>query len=81
MEVKFVELKQKHVEAFEADLPEAKTCKGSQYNGLVVKAAVKAGWLIEPKVDDVGEMAPGTVMFLAQEIVQEYARVIALPPS
>jgi hypothetical protein len=84
MEVKFVDLTQNHVEEFQADIPDVSKVSASAYMGAIVRAAVKAGWLIEPKiggVDKVGGMKPGEVKQLANAIMVEFGRVMELPPS
>jgi hypothetical protein len=81
MEVKFVELKQRHVEAFTAETPDPEKTKAIQYFGDVVRAAVKAGWLESPKIDNVDEMAPKEVKNLALAVLAEFARVMGISPS
>lgn len=81
MEIKFVELKQRHIEAFHAELPDISKVTGPAYNSAVVRSALKAGWLVEPVIEDVGEMDPGDCLELARAIVQEEMRVMRISPS
>jgi len=81
MEIKFVELKQRHIEAFTIELPDAEKTKIAVYYGAIVRAAVKAGWLVEPKIDSVDEMVPGEVRKLAEAILHEYTSVMDISPS
>jgi hypothetical protein len=81
MEIKFVELKQRHIEAFHVDLPDITKVSGPSYSSAVIRSALKAGWLIEPKIEDVGEMDPGDCLELARAIVQEEMRVMRISPS
>lgn len=81
MEIKFIELKQRHVEAFASELPDVTKVTAPVYFGGVVRAAVKAGWLEVPKIESVEEMKPGEVRKLAEAIMQEYSRVEEINPS
>lgn len=81
MEIKFIELKQRHVEAFDKERPEFDINRPTIYFGGVVRAAVKAGWLELPKIENVEEMKPGEARKLAEAILQEYSRVEEIDPS
>jgi hypothetical protein len=81
MDVKFIELKQRHVEAFAIELPDADKTRLVVYHGAVVRSAVKAGWILEPKIENVDDLNPGDVRKLAEAIIKEYARVMDIPPS
>lgn len=82
MTVEFIELKQRHIEAWVKELPEAKDTKVPVYNGAVVRAAAKAGWFVEKmKPEEIDEMSPAKVKDYAFAIMQEYARVMDVSPE
>ncbi|MBU2249812.1 MAG: hypothetical protein KKD77_23900 [Gammaproteobacteria bacterium] len=83
MEYEFVELKQKHIEAWSKELPKAEETPMPVYNGAVVRAALKAGWFKDCKVkpEEVGEMSPAVVRKLAEKIVKEYADLMKVSPE
>jgi hypothetical protein len=77
MEIKFIELKQRHVEAWTKELPDTKTTSVIVYNGAMVRAAFKAGWFTEMHDPlEVDDMPPGEVSKLASEIAAEFSRVM-----
>ena len=83
MEYKFVELKQKHIEAFSKDLPPAEKTTMAVYNGALVRASIKAGWFdgwnVKPEFVD--DMKPSEVKKLADLILKEHNRVMEISPE
>jgi len=80
--VKFIDIRQKHVEAFSSDLPEYAATKPAIYTGAVVRAAAKAGWF-DPPIEEsaVGDMEPSEVNCIYMAVMAEYARVETVPPE
>lgn len=75
------DLRQHHLEDFEAaynkDLP-----KGvSSQAGHVVRAALAAGWFGDANGADVGEMKPADVRRLSREIDAAYNAAVTLDPN
>jgi hypothetical protein len=83
MEVKFVELKQRHIEAFVDGMPDADKTKQAAYIGAAVRSAIKAGWIETPvlKADDVAEMKPRDVSGLFKQVMAQYAEAMAVDPE
>jgi hypothetical protein len=83
MNYTFVELKQKHIEAWSKELPNASETTVPVYNGAVVRAAFKTGWFADCKVkaEEVGDMSPADVRTLAEKIMSEYARLMKVSPE
>lgn len=78
----FIELKQKHVEAFSKELPDTKTTTVVVYSGAVVRAAAKAGWFATPiDPDSVDDMKPSEVKTLAEAVIKAYAESMGVSPS
>ena len=82
MNIKFVELTQEQVENFDAYRPISGTANAANGNGAIVRAAIKAGWFVEPKMteDEVKAMKPGKVNSMAKAVTEEYARVMTFDP-
>jgi hypothetical protein len=77
-----IELKQRHLEAFEAEyfrLMDGKRGKNTD-NGATVRAAQKAGWFVTDP-GDVGELTGKRVGELAAEINRVYVEAITLDPN
>ncbi len=81
-EYKFVELKQRHVEALEEALPEIREKKPIASNGLMVRTAFRSGWFEQQLTDEeVSDLPPGVVLKLANRISKEFARVLEIPKN
>jgi hypothetical protein len=54
----------------------------SRQDGIMVRAAVAAGWISTPswKVEDVSNLKPAVVRWCARVIDKEYAEATSLPP-
>lgn len=86
MEIKFIDLKQRHLEAFIKEMPIGDNVKETPiilYTGIVVRAACKAGWYLEPifKVEDVDEMLPAQARELFNATMKVYSEAMGIPPS
>jgi hypothetical protein len=86
MEIKFIDLKQRHLEAFVKEMPIGQDTNNTPvvvYMGLVVRAACKAGWYLEPvfKAEEVDEMSPEDVRNLSAAAMNKYAAAMGIPPS
>jgi hypothetical protein len=86
MEIKLIDLKQRHLEAFVKEMPTGQDVGQTPvavYMGLVVRAACKAGWFLEPvfKVEDVDEMNPADVRDLSAAAMKVYSEAMGVPPS
>jgi hypothetical protein len=86
MEVKIVDLKQRHIEAFVKEMPVGKDALNLAiplYQGMTVRAACKAGWFIEPliKSEDVDDMPPSQVRELFTAVIEAYNAATAILPS
>lgn len=83
MEYEFVELKQRHIEAWSRELPKADETPVPVYNGALVRAAIKAGWFLncKEKPEDVNDWPPVKVRNVAVAIMREYARVMDISPE
>ena len=86
MEIKLIDLKQRHLEAFVKEMPTGQDVGQTPvavYMGLVVRAACKAGWFIEPvfKAEDVDEMNPADVRDLSAAAMKVYSEAMGVPPS
>jgi hypothetical protein len=84
MEIKIAELKQRHVEAFVKEMPTGKEAVDIPivlYMGMVVRAACKAGWFIEPqfKIEEVDEMNPAEVRELGNSAMKIYSEAMGIP--
>jgi hypothetical protein len=82
MKITFVELTQEQVENFDANRPVSGTVNAANGNGAILRAAIKAGWFVEPelKEEEVKAMKPGKVNSLAKAVIEEYARVMTFDP-
>jgi hypothetical protein len=86
MEIKLIDLKQRHLEAFVKEMPtgdDAGKMPVIVYMGQVVRAACKAGWYLEPafKVEDVDEMSPADVRDLSASAMKIYSEAMGVSPS
>lgn len=86
MEIKIVDLKQRHIEAFFKEMPVGELMKDMPfvlYWGAYVRAACKAGWYLEPvfQPDDVAEMEPGKVRELFTAATEKFTAAMEIPPS
>lgn len=78
----FVDIRQRHLEAFEAEyfaLVDGKRGKNTD-NGATVRAAKKAGWFAED-IGDVGEMTGKHAAALAADINRVYIEAITIDPN
>lgn len=57
--------------------------KVATYNGAVVRAAIKVGWLdpLKLTVDQVSKMKPGAIGFLALALSEHISAAREIPPS
>lgn len=77
-----IELKQRHLEAFEAEyfkLIEGKRGKNTD-NGATVRAAQKAGWF-DGDIGDVGNMTGAECAAIAADVNRVYIEAITLDPN
>ena len=86
MEIKLIDLKQRHLEAFVREMPVGQDVGSTPlviYWGIVVRAACKAGWYITPviKVEEVDDMNPNDVKDLFSETMRKYSEVMEISPS
>lgn len=86
MEIKLIDLKQRHIEAFIKEMPagdEIKSTRVVLYTGIVVRAACNAGWYLEPvfKVEDVDDMNPADVRDLFNAAMKVYSEAMGVSPS
>ena len=86
MEIKLIDLKQRHLEAFVKEMPTGQDVGQTPvavYMGMVVRAACKAGWYLEPvfKPEDVDEMNPADVRDLSAAAMKVYSEAMGAPPS
>jgi hypothetical protein len=84
MEIKIIELKQRHVEAFVKEMPkDAGNIPFALYQGEAVRSACKAGWFIEPvfKPEEVDEMKPADVREIFAAAMKVYSEAMGVPPS
>lgn len=54
-----------------------------EYNGKVVRAAVDAGWVVEPKLkaEDVADMLPWQAAWFARQIDKLYIAAVTVPKA
>jgi hypothetical protein len=84
MDIKIIELKQRHVEAFVKAMPkDAGNIPLALYQGEAVRSACKAGWFIEPvfKVEEVDDMNPADVRALFEAAMKGYSEAMGISPS
>jgi hypothetical protein len=83
MEIKIVELKQRHIEAFATEMPPGRDLPFPIFWGETVRAACKCGWFVEPvfKPEDVAEMEPGKVRELCTAVMEKYNKALEISPS
>lgn len=76
------DLRQRHLEAFEAEYNRLFSDKSGRNTerGATVRAAKKAGWLINDP-GDVAEMLPREVAKLAKAINERYVEVMTIDPN
>ena len=80
--VEFIELKQRHVEEFLTTMQDVdKSVPLQVYNAKALRAAADAGWFIEPKVKDIGEMSPALVRWLADRVSEVYSDAVNIDPE
>ena len=81
MEIK--ELTQKHVEDFSREIPkDMEELKIPQYRGVIVRAAIKAGWFVDAlTVEQVDTMKPKDVRLLFEQVTKVYADAMEVSPS
>jgi hypothetical protein len=79
------ELRQGDLEAFMAAYASFKHLGTTlpEDNGKTLRAAIKAGWIEEPKMalDDVAAMRPVTVRWYAEQIDSVYTKARTIPPE
>jgi hypothetical protein len=86
VDIKLIDLKQRHLETFVKEMPTGQDVGQTPvavYMGLVVRAACKAGWYLEPafKVEDVDEMSPADVRDLSAAAMKVYSEAMGVSPS
>ena len=84
MDYKFVELKQRHIEAFANEMPvKIEDIKIPVYNRMTVCAALKAGWFADWAVnpDAIMDMSPREVGKIARLVMQEYTNSMEVSPE
>ena len=84
MDFQFIELKQKHVDAFCLALPKDIPVNIvfydlTRYASAVARAAISAKWLDFP--DDIAECNPGTVMSIAKQATKAYYASLVISPE
>ena len=78
------ELKQRDLELFEEryNALEVDQMKGvSRSAGMVVRAALEAGWIVDLMPDGIGDMTAKDVRQLAQGVNQLYADLVLIDPN
>ena len=77
------ELKQRELEAFEADYgPRIENVTGAMRGkGIILHSAIAAGWFGDLKVEDVADMPAREVRKLADEVTALYAEIIGIDPK
>jgi len=76
------DLRQRDIEAFfkaRREMRGDESLSGPEHNGVVIRAAIKSGWLADVKDDDVGDMHPAAVTWLAGEIQTAVAAAFEVP--
>lgn len=84
MEIKFIDLKERHILAFSEAMPiDAAKLKIPVYQNAVVKAAITAGWIIEPilKIEEIDEMKHKEVVHIFDAVIALYAKESEVSPS
>lgn len=77
-----VDLKQRHMEAFLIATKDVdKELPLQIYYGKVLKAAIDAGWIIEPVIEDVGDVKPARVRWLAEQVITAYSESVTVDPN
>lgn len=76
------DLKQRHLEAFLMAMKDVdKDLPLQVYHGKVLKAALDAGWIVEPKVEDVGDLKPAKVRWMAEQLISAYSEAVTVDPN
>lgn len=76
-------LKQRHVEDFSELMKKHKDLSAPKYRGEAIRAAIEAKWFSDPvmKPEDVDEMDPIKVIWIAEEIANLYQKSMVLDPK
>lgn len=75
-------LKQRHLEAWEEAFNAEEVTGASRFAGLVVRAAIKAGWFDDlVSVEAVDDMNPAFVRKLAKQVNDAYVEATTLDPN
>lgn len=77
------DLKQRELEAFEADYgPRIEGVTGAMRGkGAALRSAVIAGWFSDLKLEDVDELSAKTVRELSDKVTALYADIIGIDPK
>lgn len=77
-----VDLKQRHLEAFLIATKDVdKELPLQIYYGKVLQAAIDAGWITEPVIEDVGDIKPDKVRWLAEQVIVAYSEAVTVDPN
>lgn len=77
-----VDLKQRHLEAFLIAMKDVdKELPLQIYHGKVLKAAIDAGWITEPVIEDIGDVKPARVRWLAEQVIIAYTDAVTVDPN
>ena len=84
MEIKIVDLKQRHVDAYLREIPSGDNARNMPiglYRSMSVRAASKAGWFELPalKPEDVDDLKPWQVIELSNSINQALEEATSAP--
>jgi hypothetical protein len=82
MTITFAELTQKQVEDFDKARPAAGDVNPSVFTGTTVRAAIKAGWFVDPPLTlaEIDAMKPGKVNSLSRAVWEKYNELMTFDP-
>lgn len=74
---------QKMLEDFNRTLRQDDTAEVSfaEFSGATVRAAAAAGWLVGIAEEDVDQMSPAAVRFIAAELNEYYSEITTVPEN
>ena len=83
IDVALVPLKQRHIETFALAIKEFEAWPAPAFRGAVLRCAIKGGWIERPAwtPEEVSEMPPKNVRFIADAIATLYTEVMDVNPK